>query len=121
MEYEGDIDTNYSCGSWNGLEESWKETERTVVQRKNQDQPDNNNGKILLNTWKCSGDLKKMTVIKTSVKNHKLELVWKAWKVLYNNQLSMIINASYLSAQNSCFRFYTIVLNMNQKNIDYTM
>ena len=66
------------------LEHSWKAGKKTGRtgrnKRKNQDNPDHSIVKNSKNTQKNHGDLKRLTVAQTSVKNCKLKCMWKTHK-----------------------------------------
>ena len=57
-----------------------RETKDIVNQRKNQDYPNYRIGEFSQNTEKCPGDLRRLAVTQTPVKDHQLTLVWKTWK-----------------------------------------
>ena len=57
-----------------------KEPEGIGNQRKDQDHPNYRVVKISLNTQKCSGDLRRLAVTQTPVKDLQLTQVWKAKK-----------------------------------------
>ena len=66
MECESDGDTNY-C--WNGPQRLGKKPEESKNQGKNRDSPDYSIGEIGQNTQKSPGNLRRLVVTQTSVKN----------------------------------------------------
>ena len=69
VEHEGDIDTNCSWCPWNCL----------LKRRLGELEPEHSPVKTRENTSKSSGDLRKLAVTQTSVKNHQLKLVRKTY------------------------------------------
>ena len=80
MKHEGDGDNNCNRCPWNGLKRSEKETRGTEDQRKNRDYPEHCTAKISLNNQQNPGDLKRLAVIQTSVKNYLFEPIEKTCK-----------------------------------------
>ena len=85
MEQEGDIDTNCNWGAGNNLQRNGKATGRLGNKRTSRDHPDYSIIKIDQNIEKSSGDLRKLAVSQTPVKNHQLTLVGKTLKRENNN------------------------------------
>ena len=80
MELKGDGDTNCNCYTWNNPQRIGKGTERLENKRTSGDHADYSIIKIDQNTEKCPGDLKRLAVTQTPVRNHQLTLVWKTLK-----------------------------------------
>ena len=72
MEHEGDGDINCSWRTWNDLQRIGNGTRRLRNQKTSRDHPDNSISKIGQNT---PGDLKRLAVTLTPVKNHLLTLM----------------------------------------------
>ena len=77
MEHEGDGDTNSKWRIRNGLQRLGKETERAGTSYTSRNRANNSIIKIDQNTEKSSGELKRLSVTLTPVKDHQLILVWK--------------------------------------------
>ena len=75
MKYEGDGDTNCNWCTWNNPQMIGKGTGGFRNQRSNGDLLHYSIIKIGLNTEKSPGDLRKLAVTKTPVKNHRSTLV----------------------------------------------
>ena len=70
IKHEGDSDVNCSWCTWNNLQ-------RILVDKSEDKINTIQNTKIIQNTEKKPGDLRKLDVILTLMKNHQLMLVWK--------------------------------------------
>ena len=75
MEYEGDGDTNYNWGVRNGPQSLGKETGRVGNRRTCQDHLNYNIIKNNKNTGKSPGDMRRLALSQTPVKDHQLMLV----------------------------------------------
>ena len=75
VEHEGDNDINCNWPSWTGLQRLGKEAGRVGNHRKNRDDLDNSIVKIGQYTELSPGDLRRLAIIQTSVKDHLLMLV----------------------------------------------
>ena len=78
MEHEGDSVTDCSWCTWNDPEMIGKGTGRLRNQRTSRDHPDYSITKI----GQSPGDLRRLAVTQTPVKNHLLTLVRKTLKVV---------------------------------------
>ena len=76
MKHEGDDNTNFSFCSGDNLQKIGKRIERPVNERTRRDDPDNSNDKIGQNTENSPGNLWRLIVSQTSVRNYQLTLVW---------------------------------------------
>ena len=84
------------------LEKSLEE----LKNRKNRDHPDHSIFKISQNTGKSPGDLRRLVVTQTPVKDHQLVLVWKARKVWNNNSNILIKIQIHLEVVHFFFKFW---------------
>ena len=75
MEHEGDGDTYCNLCGWNDPQSVCKGPGRVRNQRMSQDHPNYSIVKIDQNTEKSPGDLRRLAVTQTPVKNHQLTLV----------------------------------------------
>ena len=75
MEHETDSDTNCSWCTWNNPRTIGKGTGRLRNKKTNKHHPDHSIAKIGQNTEKSPGDLRKIAVTQTPVKNNQLILV----------------------------------------------
>ena len=75
MEHEGDSDTNCNQCTRNNLQRLSKGTRRFRNQRMRGDHPDYSIIKIGQNTVNSLGDLERLAVTQTSVKDYQLALV----------------------------------------------
>ena len=75
MEHEGDGDINCSWCTWNGPQELGKETRRIGDQKRNLNHPSYSIAKIGQNIKKSPGDLRRLAVTQTPVKDNKLKLL----------------------------------------------
>ena len=82
MEHKSDSNCNWN--SWNGSRRLGKETGRVWNRVTNKDYPDYNIITIGQNTEKSPGDLRRLAVTKTPVKDHQLRLIFKE-KLARNN------------------------------------
>ena len=73
-----------SWATWNDLQRLRKKT-GGIGNQKNQDHWDYSIVIINQNTQKNPGDLRRLAVTQTPVKDHQLKLVWKTCKNWYNN------------------------------------
>ena len=82
MEYEGDGQTNCNGCTWNDPQRIDKGTGKLRNERTSRDHPNYSITKIGQNTEKSPGELRRLAVYQTPVKNHQLTLVWKTLKGL---------------------------------------
>ena len=82
MEHEDDGDTNCSWGIWNDIQRIVKGTGRLRNQRTSWNHPDYSIIMIGRNTEKSPGDLRRLAVSHTPVKDHQLMFMWKILKVV---------------------------------------
>ena len=75
MEHKSDDDTSYNWCTQNGPQRLGKGTVRVGDQRKNGNHPNYSIIKISQNTEKNSGDLRRLAVTQTPVKDHQKMLV----------------------------------------------
>ena len=75
MELKGDGNTNCSWCTWNGPQKLGKGTGRIGNQRKNRDQQDYRFVEIGQDTEKSPGNLRRLAVIQTPMKDHQETLV----------------------------------------------
>ena len=75
MKYEGDGDANYGWCTWENLQRIGKGTRRFGTKRTRRDHPDYSIIKIDQNTEKNPGELRRLPVIQTPMKNHQLALL----------------------------------------------
>ena len=73
MDYDGNGDINYNWCAWNRPQRN-KGISRVGNLRMNRDLSNYNIVKIVQNTEKSSGDLKRLAVTQNSVKDHQLIL-----------------------------------------------
>ena len=73
MEHEGDSYADGSC-VWNRLQRIGKKR-GGIENQKNRDHPDHSSVKIGKSSEKCPGDLKKLALVQTPVKDYQLTLV----------------------------------------------
>ena len=86
MENEGDGDTNRNRCTWNKSPQDFgKGTRRLRNKRISSDHPDYTILKIGQNTGKSPGDLRRLAVPKTPVRNHQLRRVRKTLKGVNND------------------------------------
>ena len=78
MEYERDGDTNYNWSAWTDPQKLGKG--RLRIKYRNRDHPNTSIVEIGQNTKKSPGDLRRLAVTQTPVKDHQLTLVWKTRK-----------------------------------------
>ena len=77
MKHEGDGDSNCVLCIWNDPKTVKKKTREIGNQEENRNQPDNWIVEIGKNTEKSHGDLRRLVVTQTPVKDHQLKLVGK--------------------------------------------
>ena len=77
MEHESDGDTNGNWGSWSSHHRIGTGTEGFGNNRTSGDHPNYSIIKIGQDTDKCPGDLRRLAVTQTPMKNHWLTLVGK--------------------------------------------
>ena len=77
VEHEGDSGTSGNWCTWNGLQRLDKGAVRAGNQRTNRDHPDYSIIEIGQNTEKCFGDLRRLAVTQTPMKDHQLNLMGK--------------------------------------------
>ena len=70
MDHEGDGNTNYNWYTWNNPQNIVKRTTRLRNQKTSKEHSDYSIIKIGQNTEKSLGDLKKLAVAQTPVRNH---------------------------------------------------
>ena len=75
MEHEGDSDTNYDWCARNNPQRLDKGTGRRRNQRTSEDHPDDCIIKFSQNTEKSPGDLRRLAVTQTPVKDHQLKII----------------------------------------------
>ena len=75
MEHESNGDTNYNWCTWNGPQRLSKGIERDGNLRMCQDNPNYSITKIMQNIEKSPGDLRRLAVDLTPVRDHHLMLV----------------------------------------------
>ena len=80
VEHKSDGDTNCKRCSWWSLQKICTGTGGFENKRTSRDHPNNSIVKIGQNTEKSPGDLKRLVVTQTPVKNHQLTLVLKTLK-----------------------------------------
>ena len=80
MENEGDDDTDCNCCTWNETQRLGKWTGKLGNQMSNRDNSNYSIIKIGYNTEKDPGDLRRLTVIQTPLKDHQLTQLWKTRK-----------------------------------------
>ena len=80
MEHKGDVNTNYYWCSWYSHQKVNKETGGLGNMRRNGDHPNYYIIEIGQNTEKSPGDLRRLSVTQTSVKDHQLTLMGKILK-----------------------------------------
>ena len=80
MPNEGDGAISYNWSTWDDPQGLWKETGIVKNQSTNRDNPSYSTIMIGQNTEKCLGDLRKLAVTQTPVKDHQLTLMWKTCK-----------------------------------------
>ena len=85
MEHECNGDTNYNKCTRNGPPKLGKRTGKAGNQMTGRDHPHYSITKIGQNTEKSPGDLKRLAVNQTPVKDHQLTLVWKTRKENIND------------------------------------
>ena len=79
MEHKSNYDTSYNSCARNGPQRHGKGTE-DENRRTSQDHSNDSIIKIGQNTEKSPGDLRRLTVTHTYVKDHLQTLVWNIWK-----------------------------------------
>ena len=82
MEHEDDGNTNCNWCTWNDAQKLSKKTRRVGNHNTSGDYSIVEVGQ---NTEKSPGDLRRLAVIQTPVKDHQLTFVWKTRKEQYNN------------------------------------
>ena len=80
MEHEGDGDTDCNWCTRNNPQRIEKGTGRFRNQRMSRDHPNDSIVKIGQYTEKSSGDLKKLAITQTPLKDYQLALIWKTRK-----------------------------------------
>ena len=85
MEHESEGVTNCNWCSWYRHQRISKRIGELENKRKSEDHPNNSIIEIGQNTEKCPGDVRRLAVPQTPVRNHWLTLVWKTWKGVNNN------------------------------------
>ena len=85
IDHENDDVTNFYLSAWNEPQKFGKGIQRIVNQKTNQDHPDYNIVEIGQNSEKTPGNLRRLTVTPSSVKNHQQTLLWKTRKEYNNN------------------------------------
>ena len=90
MEHEGDSDTSCNWSTRKNPQRLGKGTGRLRNQKTSGDHPEYTIIKIDQNTEKSPGDLRRLTVTQTCVKNHLLILLWKTLKEVkeYENYIT---------------------------------
>ena len=81
VEYESETDTISKLNIWNSLQKFWKGKERVENRSTNRDNLHHRIVEIDQNTEKSPGDLKRLGITQTVVKNHQLTLVWKTQRM----------------------------------------
>ena len=80
------IDTNQSWQVWNGPQRHGKGARRAEKFRSNWEYLDNSIHDIGHNTEKSPGDLRRLAVTQTPMKDHQLTLMWKTLKKYHMNK-----------------------------------
>ena len=80
MEHEGDSNTNCNWCSWNDPQRLSKRGGGAGNRRMSRDNPNYSVVEVGQNTEKSPGDLRRLTVTQTPVKDHQLTLVRKTRK-----------------------------------------
>ena len=80
MEYEGDVYTNHNWYTWNNPQRIGKRTGGLRNKRTSGFHPYYSILKIGQNTEKSPGDLRRLAVTRTPLRNHQLMLMWKTLK-----------------------------------------
>ena len=75
MEHYGDSDTNRNWRAWNDFQRLVKGAGRSENWRMCRDHSNYSNAEVGQNTEKCSGDLRRLAVTQTPVKDHQLTLM----------------------------------------------
>ena len=75
IEHEGDGNTDYNWCTWNNPQSFSKGTGRPENNRTREDHPNYIKAKIDENMEKSHGDLKRLAVAQTSVRNHQVRVV----------------------------------------------
>ena len=81
MDHDSNGNINCNWYARNNPQRLDKKTKKFRNQRTSEDPPDYSIFKIAQNTEKSPGDLRRLTVIQTSVKDYLLMLVWKTWRI----------------------------------------
>ena len=84
-EHESDGDNNCNWLSWCNQKKIGTRTWGFGNKRRSGDHPNYSTVEISQNTEKIPGELRRLAVIQTQVKNHRLTLVWKTRKGVNNN------------------------------------
>ena len=85
VEHESDGDTNCNWCSWDNHEKIDTETWGLGNKRTSRDHPNHGIVEIGQNIVKSPGDLRRLAVTQTPVRNHRFTLVWKTLKEYNNN------------------------------------
>ena len=90
LDHEGDGDNNWNWCTWNDLLGFRMEAGRVGNRRTSRDHPGYSSAKIGKTTEKISGDLNRLAVTESPIKDYRQTLGWKTCKEEYNNHLFIL-------------------------------
>ena len=91
MEHESEGDTECNWGAWYNPQRIGTESEGLVNKRTCEDHSNYNIVEIVYYAENIPGDLRRLAVTQTPVKNHQFTLVWKILNK-YNNNNNNLLN-----------------------------